>query len=185
MRASDYQTIYTLIEGGASREAICKAYGMKPHTLYLRLKEDRPDLLEKTKSLPTRLQVDINDVASVNKALEHTGREVKVGIARVTAHEVRVMVNDIDKQEAAVAADPQAELKSVALKDARNLKALIQCAGFVPGMGLQTASAGGTPAVHLHQTLNHATVMRIERGGILADEIPAGALIELPVAPET
>ena len=183
MRKSDYNTIYRLLESGTTREAVCSAYNLNPHTLWLRLRKDRPDLAEKLKALPSTKRVDLNDAAALETVVKHRGRQTKDNLTEIVAHDTDVLAQMVRDQRAAKERDPLKELTPVGLPHARNLLALAKTAAMIPGMGME--QGGGGTTVNVNTAVNHASVMRLGSEEMFAgDDDLTGAIIDVEVKDE-
>jgi hypothetical protein len=179
---NDYLRMYRLLEaGGVNKQTVADAFGIKLHTLNLRLAKDRPDLAEKLKSLPTSKKIDHENTGALERVIELNGRRVRGGLTRLITHDIDALNLQVDRQEAEFAADPNSPIKPIALEHASSIKALAQTMGMIPGTGMVSGTIG--PTLNASVTLNHATVMRSNGDGILAGAVPPEAIVDISVTP--
>lgn len=179
MQATDYETIWKLLEAGTPEKAVLSVYPIKPETLKKRMAADRPDLWAKYKQLTTSTRVVADDKKRAADIVLATMAALKMDVMEIAGHDLNVLASRARQQQADKMNDPNKVLTPVGLEHARNISSLMKAIAVIPEAGLN--SAGGS-AVNVNvNTMGHAhTMRRGDNSNILAsDDELAGAVVDV------
>lgn len=177
LMATDYETIWKLLEAGTPEKAVLAVYPIKPETLKKRMAADRPDLWRKYKQLTTSTRVVADDKKRAADIVLATMTALKMDVMEIAGHDFSVLADRARKQQAEKLNDPNKVLTPVGLEHARGISSLMKAVATIPEAGL---NAGSGTSVTVHTAGHAVTMRRGDNSNILADESElAGAIVDV------